>query len=86
MLNEYNVEQDVMPLYCNNLNAINIAKNQTKHSRIKYIEIHHHFIRDLIEEKIVSLEHVAIEKQLAYIFTKALNANKFEKLRGELGI
>ncbi|MCH83694.1 gag-pol polyprotein [Trifolium medium] len=86
MLREYNVEQDVMTLYCANLSAINISKNPIQHSRTKHIDIHHHFIRELMEDNIVTLEHVAIEKQLEDIFTKALDAIQFEKLRGELGI
>jgi hypothetical protein len=86
MLSEYNVEQDVMTLYCDNLSAINISKNPIQHSRTKYIDIRHHFIRDLVEENVVTLEHVATDEQLADIFTKALDANKFEMLRGKLGI
>ncbi|PNY10358.1 retrotransposon-related protein, partial [Trifolium pratense] len=86
MLSEYNVEQNVMTLYCDNLSAINISKNPIQHSRTKHIDIRHHFIRDLVEEKIVTLEHIASEEQLADIFTKALDANQFEKLRGKLGI
>ena len=77
-------ETDV--LYCENLRAINISKNPIQHSRTKHIDNRHHFIRDLVEEKVVTLEHVTIEKQLADIFTKALDANQFEKLRGDLGI
>jgi len=86
MLKEYNVEQDVLTLYCANLSAINISKNPIQHSRTKRIDIRHHFIRDLVEEKIMTLEHVATEEQLADIFTKALDAKQFEKLRGKLGI
>ena len=71
-----------MTLYCDNLSAINISKNLIQHSRTKHNDIRHYFIRDLFE----TLEHVAIEKQLEDIFTKALDANQFEKLRGELGI
>ncbi|MCI40732.1 peroxidase 4-like, partial [Trifolium medium] len=84
MSSEYNVEQDVMTLYCDNLNAINISKNPIQHSRTKHIDIRHHFIRDFVEEKIVTLEHVATEEQLSDIFTKALDANQFEKLKGKL--
>lgn len=86
MLEEYNVQQDAMTLYCDNLSAINISKNPIQHNKTKHIDIHHHFIKDLVEDKIVILEHVAIEKQLTDIFTKALDANQFEKLRGELNI
>jgi bifunctional DNase/RNase len=83
MLKEYNVDQDVLTLYCDNLSAINISKNPIQHSRTKHIGIRHHFIRDLVEENIVTLEHVAIEEQIADIFTKALDAKQFEKLRGK---
>ncbi|XP_057444753.1 uncharacterized protein LOC130736999 [Lotus japonicus] len=86
MLKEYDVEQDAMALYCDNLSAINISKNPIQHSRTKHIDIRHHFIRDLVEDKIITLEHVTTEKQLADIFTKPLDACTFEKLRGSLGI
>jgi len=62
MLKEYNVEQYVLTLYCDNLSAINISKNPIQHSRTKHIDIRHHFIRDLVEEKIITLEHVATEE------------------------
>jgi len=86
MLKEYNVEQDVLTLYCDNLSAINISKNPIQHNKTKHIDIWHHFIRDLVQEKVVTLEHVDTEEQLADIFTKALDAIEFEKLRGKLGI
>ena len=86
MLSEYNVGQDVITLYCDNFSAINISKNPIQHSRTKHIDIRHHFIRDLVEENIVTLEHVTTEGQIADIFTKALDATQFERLRGKLGI
>ena len=86
MLTKYNVKQDAMTLFCDNLSSINISKNLIQHSRTKHIDIRHHFIRELVEENIVALEHVATELQLAGIFTKALDANQFENLRGKLWI
>ena len=86
MLTEYNVSQDVVTLYCDNLSTINISKNPIQHSKTKHIDLKNYFIRDLVEEKTIKLEHVAIKLQLADIFTKALDANQFENLRGKLGI
>ena len=86
MLTEYNVSQSVMTLFCDNLSAINISKNPIQHSRTKHIDIRHHFIRDLVEDKVITLEHVATDLQLADIFTKALDATQFENLRSKLGI
>lgn len=86
MPKEYNVEQNVLTLYCDNLSVINISKNHIQHSRTKHIDIRHHFIKDFVEEKVVTLEHVDTKEQLADIFTKALDAKLFVKVRGNLGI
>ncbi|GAA0174990.1 hypothetical protein LIER_28257 [Lithospermum erythrorhizon] len=53
---------------------------------MKHIDIRHHFIRDLVEEKVVKLEHVSSDKQVADIFTKGLDVNQFEYLRTVLGL
>ncbi|KAL0325093.1 UNVERIFIED_CONTAM: Retrovirus-related Pol polyprotein from transposon RE2 [Sesamum radiatum] len=34
-----------VPLYCNNLSAIRLAKNSVFHARTKHVEVHYHFIR-----------------------------------------
>ncbi|CAM8923569.1 unnamed protein product [Rhodiola kirilowii] len=73
MLDEYRVKQDVMTLYRDNMSAISISKNPVQHSRTKHIDIRHHFIRELVEKKIITLTHVSTEKQLADIFTKVLD-------------
>lgn len=70
-----------MILYYDNMISINILKNQLHHVHTNHINIRHHFIRELAEGKIISLKHVLTVKQLANIFTKALNATQFEKLR-----
>ena len=70
MLADYGMVQDTLTMFCDNTSAINISKNYVQHSKTKHIDIHHHFIRDLVESKIVSLEYIYIEKQLANIFTK----------------
>ena len=57
-----------------------ISKNLIQHSRTKHIEIRYHFIRDLVERKIVALEYIPIERQNADIFTKSLDKSKFESL------
>lgn len=86
MLKEYNVIQDVMTLYCDNMISINIFNNPVQHSHTEHIDIRHHFIREIMEDKIITLDHVSTEKQLTGIFTKTLDATQFEKLRSSLGI
>jgi len=81
MLEEYDVKQGVLTFNCDNLSAINISNNLIQHSNTKHNDILHHFIRDLVEEKVVTLEHVTTKEQLANIFTKALDVKQFERLR-----
>ena len=72
--------------FCENTSAINISKNPCQHKRTKHIDIHHHFLRDNVEKGVVSMNFCAINKQIADIFTKALNREQFEKNRLELGL
>ena len=55
VLTDYEISQDTMVVYCDNSSAINISKNPVQHSKTKHIEIMYHFIRDLVERKIVCL-------------------------------
>ena len=86
ILKDYGIEQGTMCIHCDNFSAINISKNPILHSCTKYIEIYHHFVRDLVEEKVVSLEFMLTEHQLTNIFTKPLDSLSFEYLRKSLGI
>ena len=62
LLNDYGISQDTMVVYCDNSSAIDISKNPVQHSKTKHIEIRYHFIRDLVERKIVSLEYIPTER------------------------
>ena len=86
MLKDYGIEQGSMNLYCDNTSAINISKNLVQHSRTKHIDIKHHFIRELVEEGVIALEHIPTEKQLTDILTKPLDVSKFEHMRKSLGV
>ena len=81
MLKDYGIEKGTMNVHCDNSNVINISKNLVLHSCIKHIEICHHFIMDLVEEKVVSLEFVLTKYPLKNIFTKTLDSLKFKFLR-----
>ena len=52
-------------IFCDNTSAINITKNPIQHSRTKYIEIRHHFIRDHALKGDICIEHVDTFNQLA---------------------
>jgi hypothetical protein len=86
MLEYYSFSQDTMIIYCDNSSVISISKNPLQHSRTNHIDIRHHFIKNLVESKIVSLEHVNTEHPLVDLFIKSLNGLRFEFLRKVIGI
>nr|ABA93735.1 retrotransposon protein, putative, unclassified [Oryza sativa Japonica Group] len=85
-LKDYGLTFEKVPLFCDNTSAINIAKNPVQHSRTKHIDIRFHFLRDHVEKGDIELMFLDTKLQLADIFTKPLDSNRFAFLRGELGI
>ena len=86
LLLDFNVKLDCVPIFCDNTSAINLTKNLVQqHSRIKHIEIQHHFLRDHVG-KDFELKFISTESQLADILTKPLSEDWFTMLRTELGL
>ncbi len=71
-------------LYVDNRSTINIAKNNTDHSRTKHIEIRHHAIKEDIKNNMIELVWVSTEQQIADIFTKNLGPKLFIKFKEKL--
>ena len=84
MLKDYRIEQGTICIHYENSSAINISKNPILQSHTKHIEIHHHFIRDLVKEKVIYLEFVPTEHQLTNILTKPLYYLRFKYIRKSL--
>ena len=62
VLTDYRISQDTMVVYCDNSSTIDISKNPVQHFKTKHIEIRYHFIRDLVERKIMCLEYIPTER------------------------
>jgi hypothetical protein len=59
-------------LYNDNSGAVALTKNTKHNSRVKHIDIQHHFIRDCVENGEISVLHVSSSDNLADLFTKGL--------------
>ncbi|XP_044380592.1 secreted RxLR effector protein 161-like [Triticum aestivum] len=73
-------------LLVDNKSAIALAKNPVFHDRSKHIDVKFHFIRDCVEERVLEIEHVGTQNQLADILTKALGRVRFFEIRQKLAV
>jgi hypothetical protein len=87
ILSEFGFQhQHPTSLWCDNQSAIKLAKDPVQHQRIKHIELHMHFIRKLIHDKVIEVLFCPTEDQVVDIFTNSLIEEKFSKLRSMLGV
>lgn len=87
ILEEFGLKQeDITMIKCDNTSAIKLSRNPVFHGRCKHIGVRFHFLRDLVNEGMIELEHVGTKEQFADILTKPLNREVFLKLREELGV
>ena len=73
-------------IHCDNQSAIQVAYNPVAHSKMKHVELHCHYLRQLVQEKDVILVYCRIEDQIADIFKKPLLEVKFIRLCSFLGL
>lgn len=59
-------------LYGDNAGSIALTKNTKGNSRVKHIDIRHHYIRERVEEGDIAVEYVPTEDNIADLFTKSL--------------
>ena len=80
------VQEEAMPIMCDNQGCIALAKNPKHHSRTKHIDVQHHFIREKLEQGIIALKYCPTQAMVADVLTKALARPRHEMLREAMGL
>ncbi|GKC32369.1 putative ribonuclease H-like domain-containing protein [Tanacetum coccineum] len=62
-------------IYIDNKSTICIVKNLVFHSKIKHIEIRHHFIRDSYEKKLIQVIKIHTDHNVVDLLTKAFDVS-----------
>ena len=86
LLTELGIEITPIPLFGDNQGSIFLASNPVQEKRIKHIDVHYHYIREVLHEKKVELFFVPTEINPADLFTKNLGCIKFLKFHKQLGL
>ena len=73
-------------LRCDNLGVVHLSANPILHSITKHVELDIYFVRDLVLQPKITVQHLPVTAQVADILTKPLFAHSFIPLRVKLGV
>ncbi|CAD7093112.1 unnamed protein product [Hermetia illucens] len=73
-------------IYEDNSGAINIAKYGNFTKKSKHVEVHYHYVHEMVKENIINIIKVESNNNVADIFTTSLCKDKFEKFRSMLNL
>ena len=80
-LNELGFKQKRYVLFCNNQSAIHLGKNSSFHSKSKHINVRYHWIRDVLNAKLLELKKIHTNDNGSDMMTKILPRRKLEYCR-----
>ena len=69
-------QQATLRVWTDSQGAKALVKAQSTKQRTKHIDIHYHYVRELVAEKKVDFEFVGTAEQVAYFLTKPLPRDK----------
>jgi hypothetical protein len=82
----FDLEMEAISIRCDNQSCIKLTENPVFHDRSKHIEIHYHYIRDMVQRGALRLQYISTDEQVADVLTKPLSRVKFEYFQDKLGI
>jgi hypothetical protein len=68
----------VLKLFYDSQSAIHLAKNPAYHSKTKQIPIKYHFVRQVVDERVVVVEKVHTKDNCANMFAKLVPIKKLQ--------
>ncbi|KAB2636404.1 hypothetical protein D8674_026938 [Pyrus ussuriensis x Pyrus communis] len=71
-------------LWCDNVSTISLASNPVFHAHTKHVEIDYHYIRELVLAKLLQVQYLNTQYQVADIHTKSLSKAWFQYLHSKL--
>ena len=73
-------------LFCDNESTIKISTDPITRQRTKHVEIHMHYIKELVHDRTIILQYCPTDEQIPHIFMKSFSENKFTYLHSLLAV
>ncbi|MCO5547319.1 hypothetical protein L7F22_000767 [Adiantum nelumboides] len=86
LVEELGIKSQVPVLHCDSQSAIMLTRNPVFHAKTKHIEVKYHFLRSVLDDKIITLVKVHTDDNPADLLTKSLPAERFAYCRQMMGI
>jgi hypothetical protein len=82
----FSAELESTVIHCDNQSCIKLSENSVFRDRSKHIEMRYHYVRDMMQKNILTIQYVPMAEQTANILIKPLSLTKFVYFRDKLGV
>ncbi|GJR55597.1 hypothetical protein Tco_1406118 [Tanacetum coccineum] len=83
---DYNIMLNEVLILCDDKCAINLTSSPIDYPRTKHIKIRHHFLKDNVAKKHITIDKILLGENVANILAKPLENDQFSYLRLGLGL
>ena len=80
------IQSKATTINVDNLSASIIANNGKSGKTVKHMKIKYHYVREMIDKKVVATINCPADIMLADVLTKSLSRQRFETLRANSGV
>ena len=85
-LQDLGLKQDGYVVHCDSQNALDLSKNSMYHSRTKHIDVRYHWLKLIVDQQLMQLRKIHINKNPADMLTKVVSKEKLVLCAGLAGM
>ena len=86
LLDEFGKKQEMGILHSDSQSATFLDRNSAFHSKSKHVQTKYHFVRYLVEDKLIILEKICESKNPADMLTKGVTIKKLKLCAASIGL
>ena len=86
LLDDLGIDQDLLNINYDSMNAIYLAKNQVCHATMKHIDVRFHFIWEILDRGDIELQKIYTKENPADMLIRIVSGEKFTHFKELLHI